>query len=42
MNALSGRHIPYALNDNDNELDDNDSDDAFDDDEDGNADDYHH
>ena len=42
MHALNGKHIPYALNDDDDELDVNDSDDVFDDDNDGNDDDHHH
>ena len=32
MHALNGKHIPYALNDDNDELDENDSDDVFDDD----------
>ena len=35
MHALNGNHIPYALNDDDDELDENDNDDVFDDDNDG-------
>ena len=35
MHSLNGNNIPYALNDDDHELDENDSDDVFDDDNDG-------
>ena len=42
MHALIGKHTPYALNDDDDELDDNDSDDVFDDENDGNNDDHDH
>ena len=42
MYALNGNHIPYALNDGDNELDENDNDDVFNDDDDVNDDDDHH
>ena len=38
MHTLNGKHIPYALNDDDDELDDNDSDDVFYNDDDGNMD----
>ena len=36
MHALNGKHIPYALYDDDDELDANDSDDVFNEDDDGN------
>ena len=40
MHTLNGKHIPYALNNDDGEIDDNDSDDVCYSDDDGNADDY--
>ena len=46
MHALNGKHIPYALNDVNDELYDNDNDDIFYDDDDENYgdddDDHHH
>ena len=42
MHALNGKNIPYALNDDDDELDDNNSDDVFNDDDDENDHDHDH
>ena len=42
MHALNGKHIPYALNDDNDELDDNDSDNIFDDYDNRSDDDDHH